>query len=463
MITIYSFNETNFDNLGLGVLEPSECTIEEEGGGMYEVDLVHPIDDGNKHNLITVGRLLKVPTPYKDGTYNVPMPASSGTSKTYQVWECTVNKLYIRSAPNGTAISSLAQGEKYQLRGTKTIEGGGIWHQMATYDGRITGYVYPNITSSSSAAYAKNTGQTITVTTGVDNISGTPTPIQMDKYQLFRIYEVMRDAVEHTVEARARHITYDLGDSICTRGSWSLNVYASQLYSTTYLYHRTDGVLDNVTHVPDVSVVDHLGVTTGKIGLAKRNLMEIAMGSSGSILTSRKCRIVRNNRYFHLFPNLEAEPVYEVRYGKNMLSAALKIDISELANIIVGSATINSSATIKTVQNSASIAEYGRKAVLKEYGTLADLNELQTKMNEEFTKNKVQEPKKTLDAEFVKNDLSPRFAEIAKEHDLHIYDVVRVYDPDSGIDINVRMNGYTYNVLKDRYDSITLGDLEPTS
>ena len=91
----------------------------------------------------------------------------------------------------------------------------------------------------------------------------------------------------------------------------------------------------------------------------------------------------------------------------------------------------------------------------KDYGSLED-GVLSTKIDDDL--KKLSEPKKTLDTEFIKMEL----ANEAAEHDLHIYDMVRVYDPSSGIDMKVRMNGYVYDALKQKYESITLGDYEDT-
>ena len=46
MITIYAPDATDFSTLGLGALAPYECEIEEQAGGMYELTICHPMDEG---------------------------------------------------------------------------------------------------------------------------------------------------------------------------------------------------------------------------------------------------------------------------------------------------------------------------------------------------------------------------------------------------------------------------------
>lgn len=44
MVTIYNVKETNFENLGLGVLQPISCIITEQLNNVYELELVHIYD-----------------------------------------------------------------------------------------------------------------------------------------------------------------------------------------------------------------------------------------------------------------------------------------------------------------------------------------------------------------------------------------------------------------------------------
>ena len=63
IVTIYSKETTKFDNLGLGVLLPLECTITEELNGLYELQLIHPYDSLKKYNLLEKERIILANTP----------------------------------------------------------------------------------------------------------------------------------------------------------------------------------------------------------------------------------------------------------------------------------------------------------------------------------------------------------------------------------------------------------------
>ena len=66
MITIYNGAAEDFTGLGMGVLDPVECLIEEEAGGMYELTLTQPIDEEHRDWLIDRFRIIKAPAPVRE-------------------------------------------------------------------------------------------------------------------------------------------------------------------------------------------------------------------------------------------------------------------------------------------------------------------------------------------------------------------------------------------------------------
>ena len=66
MITIYAPDATDFSTLGLGALEPTAATVEEQAGGLYELSMAHPMDEGGKWLNIEVGCIVKAPAPVRE-------------------------------------------------------------------------------------------------------------------------------------------------------------------------------------------------------------------------------------------------------------------------------------------------------------------------------------------------------------------------------------------------------------
>ena len=63
MITLHSMNETKFDNIGIGVLMPSSCTVTEELNGEYELEMVHHRDKFGKWKRIQNDLIICADTP----------------------------------------------------------------------------------------------------------------------------------------------------------------------------------------------------------------------------------------------------------------------------------------------------------------------------------------------------------------------------------------------------------------
>jgi phage minor structural protein len=63
LITIYESNETNFNNLGLQVLQPTFAQPTCVANGLYELELDHPLDEEGRWKYIQELRIIKAPTP----------------------------------------------------------------------------------------------------------------------------------------------------------------------------------------------------------------------------------------------------------------------------------------------------------------------------------------------------------------------------------------------------------------
>ena len=72
-VCIYAPLADDFTTNGLGILTPLECTVEEQAAGMYELEMVHPIDNTLRWMQIQNGCIIKVPTPVRENPlYEAP-------------------------------------------------------------------------------------------------------------------------------------------------------------------------------------------------------------------------------------------------------------------------------------------------------------------------------------------------------------------------------------------------------
>lgn len=456
MINLYESNAEDFASLGLAVLQPESCTVTEIAGGMYELNMVHPIDRGGKSDLLRCGRIIKASVPSRENPIIEYETGGSGsTTVTRQVWQVTsavTSRLYLRNSPNGTKIGYLTSGQKVQKLGEDTSTGS-TWLKVATMDGGVTGYAIQGETIEGTYTYyLTNTGRTVTITIGDDTPSGVIDQVTLSKKQLFRIVSVERSSAERRVTVNARHISYDLM-ALHSRTSASWDKTAKQIVASF-----TDTEHDYWTYSGCKIEVTCYASGGAKVSLEGKNALELLL-DKGGVLEQINGRIFRDNFNIYILPAASRSLGFEIRYGKNLLSANLKTDISEVVTRVLGVGSDNGSAVWGTYQNSSHINDYGIVTKVIKYAktTRAGVNEEAAK---EFSVKHIDEPKVTLDAEFVALELAPRYAELANQYAMHIYDSLRVYDPDAGIDMTVAMNKYEFDVLQQKYTQVVLGTVE---
>ena len=134
MITIHSANAADLSGLGLGALAPSEVEMEERAGGMYELRMTHPMDEGGKWCNIAQYRILRAPAPVRE----TPLVTLQG-SALQDVWEVNVRtRLRLRTAPSVDTGRIIARYRD----GTRVVKVGqqGDWFRVIVSDGGAAGW-----------------------------------------------------------------------------------------------------------------------------------------------------------------------------------------------------------------------------------------------------------------------------------------------------------------------------------
>ena len=97
MIKIYSGWADDFTGLGMGVLDPSECKIEEEAGGMYELELIQPMDEEHRDWLIGKHGIIKAPAPVRESPkYELAATKARSTEINREIWVVTGTSVGVR-------------------------------------------------------------------------------------------------------------------------------------------------------------------------------------------------------------------------------------------------------------------------------------------------------------------------------------------------------------------------------
>jgi uncharacterized protein YgiM (DUF1202 family) len=202
VITLHEATATDFSALGLCVLNPTSCVVEEKAGGLYELTLVQPFSEDRRHEQIKHSRIIKAPAPVRE-TPLLRLNQTSGESVRRDIYKVTTDgrPLRLRTGP----------GETYRVLhaykpGTEVVRTGvsGEWAQVVVVDGGAVGWMY-----GGNLAFVRTENENV-----VNDSPGIVVKPRQTREQLFRIYEVEPDSKTRTVTARAQHISYDLKGAI---------------------------------------------------------------------------------------------------------------------------------------------------------------------------------------------------------------------------------------------------------
>ena len=463
MINVYGAKTTDFSTLGLAALEPTECTVEETAGGKFELTLVHPIDAALKWTYLQIGNVIKAPcatrqTPLVKITDNVP--SGTTTTKTraiYRVKTSTGERLRLRAKPSLSAkvISSYKPGTQ-----VVRLSVSGSWARVVVRKGGATGYMWAD-----NLVFVKNETETITGSDTVETISKTIEPTQT-REQLFRIYSVEPDVARNTVTVYASHIFYDLQGLIITSDYSPENVPANTAVTAMLGALSADHDFNVYCTVDAPITGEYTGVS----------FVKALLDPDTGIVPQTGARIIRDNYDVFIVPDETFDRGMEIRHRKNMTGAIMTTDASNAVTRIrpvgkdkkgnrllitdnggwVNSANINVYPTTRDaeveydVQVGSGDGQFKTEELARE--------ELKKRAQQDFA-NGADLAKVSLEVEFVALENLKEYANYAPMLALYLYDTVRVIAAYAGINAKIRVNGYTYDCLLKRYETVQLGEI----
>lgn len=452
MITVHEATAKDFSTLGLGALTPTECAVDEKAGGLYELTLTHPIVEDKRHALLVNGRIIKAMVPMRE----TPLVEYGAIAQEREIYACHASnnqRLNMRTEP--TLDSHVIHAYKQGTEVAKLEESeDGEWYRVAICEGGATGWMW--------APYLTYLRTETDFVVG-DTPGGVVQPRQT-REQLFRIYEVEPDSRLRSVTVRAQHISYDL------KGAVVKEEYSPENVSATVVCANLMAKIDH--EMPGYHIYcATTDLVTGDYG--GRNIINCLLDPESGIVAQTGARVIRDNFDIFILPDEDRERGVELRYGKNLLSAALTTDCSGIVtriqpigktkdgaplyiddnNGFVDSEHINEHPLIyaKSIQYDVVESKEVPKAEAKE--------QLKAKALEDFSAG-CDLPTIRLDADFVRVEITERYKEVANAYALHLYDKVPVIDRGADIVVKVRMVAYTYDCILERYTSTTLGDID---
>lgn len=277
--------------------------------------------------------------------------------------------------------------------------------------------------------------------------------------QKFRIY-MTRKLMNNRVEVYARHISFDLMYDYIDNVSFanqSCEYALNQLFRNSNFSKHYKGYSD-IVNAQDYS-------------MSMANVLEAIGGKKGSIIDTfgTGAEILRDNENISVLNKRGYDNEVTIEYKKNLTGFELEEDTTDLVTRISPYAKYNDSETNEEIivkadyVDSTLIANYSHPYIKSidysdkfEDGEIPTVSKLQDLARKEYKNNKVDMPKQNFKIEFI--PLSKCVGYEGLEDKISLCDTVTIIDTRYNIKTQSKVIKTVFNVLKNRYESMELGE-----
>lgn len=277
--------------------------------------------------------------------------------------------------------------------------------------------------------------------------------------QKFRIY-MTRKVMDNMVEVYARHISFDLMYDYIDNVSFenqSCEYVLNQLFRNSNFSKHYKGYSDIVN--------------AQNYSMSMANVLEAIGWKKGSIIDTfgTGAEILRDNENIHVLNKRGYDNEVTIEYKKNLIGFELEEDTTDLVTRISPYAKYNDSETNEEIivkadyVDSTLIANYSHPYIKSiDYsdkfgdGEIPTVSKLQDLARKEYKNNKVDIPKQNFKIEFI--PLSKCVGYEGLEDKISLCDTVTIIDTRYNIKTQSKVIKTVFNVLKNRYESMELGE-----
>lgn len=467
---VYAPGCTDFDNIGLcGSLTPTSITHTEIKNGMSEIEIIHPIDEMGKWSYLKNEYIVVAEVPVRQ----TPEIADGTIVTTIERWNVrpaatkTERKLYSKSSGGKTlttlksnaAVAVVAKGDtRYKIKTSKYTG----WIVISALENKITETIPDD-----------------------PNAIQTAVPPWSVRPQRFRIYsvETNTDADGNDyVDVLAKHVFYDHQKNVTT---YTVN-------NPTCL-EALAGLIAGCSATNDLIGTTNMLDRRAAIKWERVGFTDALLAPDTGLVSLWDAEIVRDDEEFVILKDAGMNRGVRIEYGKNLIGVELTIDHSEIVTryIPVGQTskggvlmltagtyyTDHGTIVIPSGQNwvaASNDADYAiphietldLKSTVKAASTSdADVKDAREALIDavlnKFEDEQPNYPKITLKVDFVQLGDTDEFAQYKELENVYLYDWVRVWHPEIGVDILAQVTEYEWDAMLDRPNKITLGNVSP--
>ena len=500
MIVVYPVAASVFTGNGAAVLTPLSAKLKMVAGGECSFTMECPIDPWGHWKYLVREAIVKLPVPketipgasvgydtdvYKTTTnaalregpaepevinystwtqYNTYSVGSKVTqdNKNYQCIYWDNDSPMRANAPSGSpwwqqiprytsgypAIATLKTGtELYLVEDYNTS-----WYQMSTTYG-LVGYI-----KKSQVAYDRH-------------ISPEDLEPRVVTEQLFRIKEVTVDRKNGIVSLSGNHVSNDL-NGVLVKEVDVTNVVPAMAIGKIVENFMMDYQGNIATNITD----DTHGTYTGSI--KRKNGMFCLTDPDTGIVPTFDARFTRDNWDLFIMEKTSSDPVYTIKYGRNVNGIIWRVKTSGLITRVVPVAKDEAGADLYLPEeyvDSEYISNYPviymetlnvKGQVGKDDGSGTDTNwteetlleEMRTKAGERFSVDKVDIPVTEVTVQLERLGNTAEYSWMKGLEELVLYDIVEVEDPDIGLDINLTVSEIEYDCVKKKITGLKLSN-----
>ena len=449
MIKVYDGFTDDFSGQGLGYIMPISAEIEEEPGGLYEIELEIPIDESRDDWVIEQQRIISALSPTR-------------TSPELNFGVSGIIERQIYKANTKAQMYNLKNRKKKLKKYKKNTEFvrldvDGEWYKVSAVKGGATGWI-----KTSALDYVRAASDTVE--------SDKPSKVVetvLAREQYFRIRNIKCNTADLVATVRAEHITYDLRGVICAAEYAPENIPADEVVAQLIAYADQQDIPFNIhCQCTDLVTADYSG----------RNLIDCLLNGDDGVATQCGARVVRDNYDIYILDPVERYTGVDIRYGDNLVKAVYETDSGSTVTRIrpVGKTKkgdplyITENGGYVDSPNAANYAVQRTKQV--NYDVQVGKNGIK---DTEAARNKLVELalkdfedgadaiESKIDTEFVRRELTLEYADLASENALHMYDIAKVKADNAGVIASVRMGAYRFDALpgRERYITARITDL----
>lgn len=276
---------------------------------------------------------------------------------------------------------------------------------------------------------------------------------QEDDEQLFRI-ETITEPYGDLVEVLANHISYDLLKTTV------------KPCSTTGADNACKLIMQNMTGGSAFTISTDFVGTRGKfnneIPQPARSLFG---GQDGSLIDTYGGEWHFDNLTCELLKSRGIDRNVQLRYGKNITSIEQEKNIESLYTHIQPYVTVESEAIVGTLHELTKVSDDNIKIYNLDLTSKFDTTET-TPSVEDIDKacdtyiknNDLTTPKVNIKLEYVNLAEVQEYKELFMSEKVALCDTVHIYFPKLDINASAKVISYKYNVLKERYEELEIGD-----